>query len=236
MPGQTVCNFALGVTTQPPFHPRIERLAASHALGLAEILQQIATGLGRFEFSNFSKLVFKLDDGHMLMQTVLLYEFLQNKIRVEVNDDLYWYEIIIPEEPNETSKSLRPILTEEEVLKVEEHRIKIVNIFRKMAFVPYMEEFVDVLLELKVQLVSLHVLDYQARFRHGETTTTDEDEDECNDATENRHVCINKKHFLYCQVCYWARRLPLLLLCLLFFLFLLLFFFDCLQLNSCCCY
>jgi hypothetical protein len=130
----------------------------------AEISQQIATGLASFDFSNFFELINALEENFSKMRSSLMWAFIRNGIRVETNAEDYWYEIIIPEKPN-LHNSVRANLTEEEVFRVRIHRMIIVNIYRRMANVTDVDQFLDALQDLKYQILNLHVLDGQVRQR-----------------------------------------------------------------------
>jgi hypothetical protein len=161
MPGRTVCNFALGISSEP-FNPNVEVEVATLAFNAAEITQQIATGLASFDFSNFYVLACAFEKIYLKIQNVLLYAFLREGTRVESNDDAYWYEIIIPVQPN-LHNSVRPNLTEEEVLRARLHRIIIISIYQRMAHVTDVAEFTAALQDLKYELLSLHILDKETR-------------------------------------------------------------------------
>jgi len=159
--GFHICNFALGVHVTP-YNPIVEYDVAMHIFRTAETAQKMATGLGRIDFRNFHELALDFERSYYKLQTILVYA---GQIVVRSDGSEYRYAIIIPDEPDLNSGSIRPKLTEDEFVKVRLHRINIANLFQQMAFADTVEKFQLYLLDLKFELMTLHSLDLKARLR-----------------------------------------------------------------------
>lgn len=97
MLGQTVCKFALGISSLP-FDETEELDVAIFAFLKAETSQHIATCLACFDFRYFHGLACDFELYYFKLQKILLHAFLRDQTPVGTNGDAYWYEIIIPEQ------------------------------------------------------------------------------------------------------------------------------------------
>jgi hypothetical protein len=163
--GQHICNFGLGIYLDP-YNPIVEFDVAMFILCTAEVSQKIVTGLACFDFSNFLELALEFERNYFKLQNVLLNAHETGQTIVKSEDAMYRYEIIIPDEPDDVNvNSIRPKLTEYEIVKVRLHRIIIINLFQQMAFANNAEKFQFFMQDLKFELQCLQNLDQQVRLR-----------------------------------------------------------------------
>jgi hypothetical protein len=164
--GKHICTFGLGFYLEP-YNQIVEFDVAMFIFCKAEASQKIATGLACFDFSNFLELALEFERNYFKLQNVLLNAHETGQTIVKSEDAMYRYDIIIPDEPDDVVNvnSIRPKLTEHEIVRVRLHRIIIINLFQLMAFANNAEKFQFFMQDLKFELQCLQNLDQQVRLR-----------------------------------------------------------------------
>jgi hypothetical protein len=163
MRGESLCIFALEIRSLP-FNPNVELEVANCVYYTADTAQKIANGLGAYDFNNFDVVANEFEENLMRLQNAMLYPYLKNRTIVRSEEEVYWYNVLIPNEPD-LADSIRHKLAQEEIVKVHEHTVVITHVLKELSNITSIDKFQKLMFDLKFELFSLHILDQQVRQR-----------------------------------------------------------------------